>query len=32
MTSEMEPGLVEEVQRAGVPIVTLNTGKPGKKL
>jgi LacI family transcriptional regulator len=31
MTSEMEPSLIEEVQRAGVPIVTLDTGKAGKK-
>lgn len=31
MTSEMEPGLVEQMQRAGVPIVTLDTGVPGKK-
>jgi DNA-binding LacI/PurR family transcriptional regulator len=31
MTSEMEPGLVDEVQRAGVPIVTLDTGRPGKR-
>jgi DNA-binding LacI/PurR family transcriptional regulator len=31
MTSEMEPRLIEEVQRAGVPIVTLDTGKAGKK-
>jgi DNA-binding LacI/PurR family transcriptional regulator len=31
MTSEMEPGLIEQMQRAGVPIVTLDTGIPGKK-
>jgi len=31
MTSEMEPGLVDEVQRAGVPIVTLDTGRRGKR-
>ena len=31
MTSEMEQGLIEQMQRAGVPIVTLDTGTPGKK-
>jgi LacI family transcriptional regulator len=31
MTSEMEPSLIEQVQRAGVPIVTLDTGTPGRK-
>jgi DNA-binding LacI/PurR family transcriptional regulator len=31
MTSEMDPALVRQVQQAGVPIVTLDTGEIGKK-
>ncbi|GAC1647692.1 MAG: LacI family DNA-binding transcriptional regulator [Acidobacteriaceae bacterium] len=32
MTSEMSPELLEEVKRAGVPLVTLDTGTVGPKL